>query len=285
MSSTGSKLNAIADAFVEACRLELDALKPGNVHRHAEGHGMTCADFEISAQASAPELARLGERVGARIYRAVAATKAVAGKNTNLGILLLCAPLAASAERGESLKVILETLTLQDAQDCFAAIAAANPGGLGLAATYDVRAPATAPLLEAMAAAAHRDLIARQYANGFADIADLGLSRWRTARAQGQSPAESATSVYLSFLRTWPDSHIARKFGAETAEDVRRDAEARVLPAFGPARRAFFLKWDAELKARGLNPGTCADLTVATLFAAFLTESVSNALRLFPYSA
>jgi len=27
------------------------------------------------------------------------------------------------------------------------------------------------------------------------------------------------------------------------------------------------LEWDAELKCQGINPGTSADLTVATLFA------------------
>jgi len=283
-SSAGSNVNAIADAYVKACRLELGALKPGNVHRHAEGHGMTCADFETSAWVSAPEVAREGEGVGARIYKAVVASKAAVGQNTNLGIILLCAPLAAAAERGETLHLILDRLTLDDARQCLTAIALANPGGLGSATNHDVRAPASAPLREVMAAAADRDLIARQYANGFADIADLGLRSWRAARSQGQSHAESTTSVYIGFLRTWPDTHIARKFGPETAEMVRRDAQARTLPLSEPARRVFLLEWDAELKRHGLNPGTCADLTVATLFAAFLAEQASNVLQPLPKS-
>jgi len=277
-------VNAIAKAYVEACLLELDALKPGNVHRYAEGHGMTCADFEISARVSAPEIAREGRRVGARIYHAVTATRTAVGKNTNLGVILLCAPIAAAAERGEPLRAILDALTLHYAQECFDAIASAAPGGLGSAAEHDVRAPATAPLRKAMSAAADRDLIGRQYANGFDDIAGLGLSQWREARGRGNGPAESASTVYLGFLRTWPDSHIARKFGLAVAQGVRNDAATRELPAAGPARRAALMKWDADLKARGLNPGTCADLTVATLFAAFLTERVSNVLQLFPNS-
>jgi triphosphoribosyl-dephospho-CoA synthase len=32
------------------------------------------------------------------------------------------------------------------------------------------------------------------------------------------------------------------------------------------------LGWDAALKSRGINPGTSADLTVATLFASALTS-------------
>ena len=43
----------IAAAYVEACLAELDAPKPGNVHRFAAGHGMQAADFVRSAEASA----------------------------------------------------------------------------------------------------------------------------------------------------------------------------------------------------------------------------------------
>jgi triphosphoribosyl-dephospho-CoA synthase len=32
------------------------------------------------------------------------------------------------------------------------------------------------------------------------------------------------------------------------------------------------LSWDAALKSRGINPGTSADLTVATLFASSLSS-------------
>ena len=91
----------IAEAYIAACLLELDALKPGNVHRHAEGHGMTVADFERSAEVSAPALARTGASVGSRVLEAVEATRAAVGQNTNLGIVLLAAPLAAAAERRE----------------------------------------------------------------------------------------------------------------------------------------------------------------------------------------
>ena len=88
----------IAAAFVAACRDELDAPKPGNVHVFADGHRMTAADFVRSAQAAAGPLTASGARVGLRILRAVEATHAAVGTNTNLGIILLCAPLAAAAE-------------------------------------------------------------------------------------------------------------------------------------------------------------------------------------------
>jgi triphosphoribosyl-dephospho-CoA synthase len=39
------------------------------------------------------------------------------------------------------------------------------------------------------------------------------------------------------------------------------------------------IEWDGELKARGLNPGTTADLTVATLFLAFLSGEATDCAR------
>ena len=58
---------------------------------------------------------------------------------------------------------VLDGLDRADAGEVFAAIAAANPGGLGRAARHDVNAPALVTLREAMAEAAERDRIARQY--------------------------------------------------------------------------------------------------------------------------
>src|SRR5262249_22819075 len=92
----------IAEAFEAACLAELDAPKPGNVHVFASGHRMSTAEFERSAAAAAAPIAAEGARVGARILNAVEATFAAVGANTNLGIILLCAPLAAAAGTGSS---------------------------------------------------------------------------------------------------------------------------------------------------------------------------------------
>ena len=87
----------IKAAFLTACRAELDALKPGNVHRHASGHGMEVAHFERAAEAAAGPIADASLSVGQRILRATEASVAATGLNTNLGIVLLAAPLAKAA--------------------------------------------------------------------------------------------------------------------------------------------------------------------------------------------
>ena len=62
-------LTDIAAAFLAACAAELAALKPGNVHVHAAGHGMTVEDF-AAAPAAAPAIAAAGAPVGERVRRA-----------------------------------------------------------------------------------------------------------------------------------------------------------------------------------------------------------------------
>ena len=258
----------VATLYRAACLAELDALKPGNVHAYASGHRMEVADFIASAEISAPALARAGARVGTRVLGGVEATVAAVGQNTNLGILLLCAPLARAAERGEDVAAVLAGLDADDARDVFAAIRRANPGGLGRAGRHDVAGDAPASLHEAMAEAAPRDRIARAYVTGFADIAGTGRPALAAARAAGLEASWCTTAVHLAYLGGFADSHVLRKHGPEVAEAVRAEAEGlRAGLALGPAAVAPLLAFDRSLKARGINPGTSADLTVATLFA------------------
>ncbi|MBN3767352.1 triphosphoribosyl-dephospho-CoA synthase [Burkholderia sp. Ac-20365] len=272
-------------AFLRACRLDVETPKPGNVSFASAGHGMQAAQFIDSAEAAAPALFANGARVGKRILDAVTRTRDAAGCNTNLGIVLLVAPLSAALELAgnepqldsrrwrASLEHVLANLDLDDARAAYRAIALANPGGLGDAPEQSVHAPPTVDLREAMALAAERDSIARQYANGFADIFDAGLTA--IAQSHCNTPADVMLDVFLTFLGTLPDSHILRKHGAAVAQSVTREARehhARWRSASAAAYAPQLDAWDAELKARGVNPGTSADLSVATLFVAALLD-------------
>jgi len=265
---------AIETAFLAACDDELAALKPGNVHRHADGHRMTVADFERSAAAAAPAIALAGAPVGERILAAVEATREAVGTNTNLGIVLLCAPLAAASDTParrdlrDRLASVLVHLTVADADAAFRAIRIAAPAGLGRAAEHDVAAPAMVDLGEAMAAAADRDSIARQYATSFADVFEA-LAVFRAADAALEDRAAATTLLHLVLLAAMPDSHVARKHGTAAAEALRAEAEdmLRLVGTDPRPHEAALLAFDAELKRRGVNPGTTADFVVATLFA------------------
>jgi triphosphoribosyl-dephospho-CoA synthase len=283
-----------ADAFVWACGLDVSARKPGNVSLASPGHGMQAAHFLASSAACAQPLCRTGARVGERIEAAVRATLEAAQCNTNLGIVLLCAPLAAAhelsrAEEGvtglrAALSQVLDALDLDDARAAYRAIALASPGGLGSAEQQDVADEPSIDLRAAMVLAAHRDRIAFQYAHGFADVFDLGLPtfvgcasahhpRGEAHRCAEAHPTGDMQRAYLEFLAAFPDSHIVRKHGRAVAHSVMAEAQAWRNRARRGAQLdadAAFAAWDESLKARGLNPGTSADLSVATAFVAQL---------------
>ena len=269
--------------FVAACTLDVAVRKPGNVSLASAGHGMQARQFIASAVAAAGPLFEPGAPVGRRIEGAVAASWAAAGCNTNLGIVLLCAPIAAAAEgragvAAADLAAVLARLDIDDAAAAYRAIAQANPGGLGQAAAQDVHAAPSVSLREAMALAADRDMIARQYANGFRELFEaaalvrqpgFSLMVVRDPADVDAALAAQVQRVYLHWLAGWPDSHIVRKHGEAVAQTVMRAAQAwRGVQE--PQREPAYAAWDESLKAAGINPGTSADLTVATLLLAAL---------------
>ncbi|WP_424360825.1 triphosphoribosyl-dephospho-CoA synthase [Methylocystis parvus] len=288
LPASGQRETSVAAAFVAACEAELAAPKPGNVHHFAPGHGMEAKDFVDSARAAAPFIAAQGASVGERILGAVEATWAAVGQNTNLGIVLLCAPLAHATLTAESDDLRRETgrvlgaLDMKDADAAFRAISRASPAGLGSAEAHDVAGPADVTLLEAMRASADRDRIGYQYASGFEDIFDTGLGALQRARTRGHNAPRATLEVYMAFLAAFPDSHIARKYGLETAHAVRAEAADVALEIEGATRDAAFalaLAYDRKLKENRLNPGTSADLTVAVLFADSLQPLLASARK------
>lgn len=271
----------ISSAFLAACRAELDALKPGNVHRHSAGHGMNVAHFERAAEAAAGPIADPSLSVGKRILRATEASVAATGLNTNLGIVLLCAPLAQAASETtfaiglrRRLDMILAALDEQDATDAFAAIRIANPAGLGQVDEGDVRDnPDRLTLIKAMYLAAERDRIANAYVTAYSDIFDFALPVFQDARRLAIDSDLAVTTLHMSLLAEFPDTHISRKYGAAAAEEIREEARALKAywsPVASAKSMAPLIEFDAKMKTKGRNPGTTADFVVATLFVAGL---------------
>ena len=189
--------------------------------------------------------------------------------------MLLFAPLARAAvtrRAGESLRSAVERtlagLDVDDAAAAFAAIARANPGGLGDAPEHDVRAPARVSLREAMAAAADRDSIASEYATGYAIVFE-------------HRPAAAAPMRCASGLSTLDAivSAARRPAGVSPRHADRAQGGRRAARAVSAAAREVrdgtrsLADFDASLRSAGnrLNPGTTADLVAATLLAALLT--------------
>ena len=187
-----SKPEAISRSFHDSCLAELDALKPGNVHRFGDGHRMTIADFVASAEAAAPLIGRQGLALGTRIRLAVEATRRAVGQNTNLGIILLAAPLAGAAldPQGRLSKPpqsMLQGLSVDDAREAYRAIRETKPGGLGEAPRHDVASEPEVSLLEAMRVAEGATASPGTIPMASPTSSRSGSNGWRTGLSAGAS--------------------------------------------------------------------------------------------------
>jgi triphosphoribosyl-dephospho-CoA synthase len=263
-----------------ACLLEVNAPKPGNVHRSADFEDLQLADFLVSAMAIGPAMQDAPQMgVGQAVLAAVRATRELVQTNTNLGTVLLFAPLAVVPRNqplADGIAEVLASLTSEDADAVYEAIRLAAPGGLGRAEKMDVSAKAPSDLLQAMKAASERDLVARQFANGFQEVLQCVVPELVEGRTAGWLLSESIVRTHVRMMAEFPDSLIARKCGDEVARESS-DRAAQVLQAGGPgdadylsalADLDFWLRSDHHRR----NPGTTADLIAAGLFAALREE-------------
>jgi triphosphoribosyl-dephospho-CoA synthase len=245
------------------------------VYRGADFEDASYADFLTSAAVIAPVIDQAPLRgVGATVLAGVQATRdAVGPKNTNLGILLLVAPLAV-ASPGEPLATgvaaVLQHLTPDDCRDVYAAIRLTQPGGLGRVVEADVNAnaPPNISLVEAMRLAADRDFVARQYTNNFAEV--FATADRIETHARSLPMSDAIVRAFLEFLAREPDSLIARKCGDAKSREVSGAARS-VLDGLASGDDVFqgaLADFDFWLRSDGhrLNPGTTADLVAAALF-------------------
>jgi triphosphoribosyl-dephospho-CoA synthase len=266
---------------VWACLLEATARKPGNVHPAASFADLAYEDFVRSAHLIAASFEHVAEwPVGRIVFDAVERTQLGVGRNTNLGILLLFAPIAAvpsGVAVRDGIGDVLARLTREDAALVYAAIRLANPGGLGQVKREDVSSPPSVTLLEAMCLAADRDRIAAQYANGFATVL-AGAERLARSGLFPERWEEAVVGLHLWLMAEFPDTLIRRKCGVELADESSRRARA-ILEAGWPEEDKAAEKMaqlDSWLRADGnrRNPGTTADLVAGSLFAALRDERI-----------
>ena len=274
-----------------ACLLEVSAAKPGNVTRLADFADTRYADFLASAAILGTVFRKaVTATTGSLILEVVRETDRLIGRNTNLGIALLFAPLAKAALLGgrrslrSRLHTLLASLTPTDGRKVYEAIRLAQPGGLGEAGQFDVRATrGRLPLLAAMRTAMEWDSIAREYVSDFGLTFTIGVPAFKRCLKESHDPEASIIQTYLMLLSQVPDSLIARKCGIERARAVTTQA-GRVLAVGGALSREgrqSLRRWDRALRTgeNRLNPGTTADLTAAAIYAVMLEEGIEFMLR------
>jgi triphosphoribosyl-dephospho-CoA synthase len=213
--------------------------------------------------------------------RSIQETRKVVDTNTNLGIVLLLAPLA-SVPLEEPLepgvKRVLSQTTVEDSRNVYAAIRLAKPGGLGKVPEQDVQDEPTLPLRDVMALARVRDLIAAQYAMDFVYILS-NVASWFVRCAEGVQNVERAIiETQLRLLRIHGDDLVGRKLGrAEALKIIVRAGDVTNSPGIDtPQGQKAFLAFDAFMRSdnHARNPGTTADLIAAALFVALREKRI-----------
>lgn len=280
----------VVQAAQIACLIEVGASKPGNVSRLYDFHDMRMEDFLLSAAAIGPAIRQAGQvSVGETILRAIQDTKRLVRANTNLGIVLLLAPLARAAltpgpgTLRERLSGVLAGLTVEDARLAYRAIRLASPGGLGRVDRGDVSVEPDVTLRQAMALAAGRDSVACEYVTDYAITFAQTVPILRDCLHSCPSNTDATVQTALTLLTRVPDTLIIRKLGWDTAWEISRQAEevlrqGGVLSERGRAALAHF---DSSLRdaCNRLNPGTTADLVTTALFVLLLEDGLAVLLR------
>jgi len=279
--------NTIETCIIWACENEVAAPKPGNVNCFSDGHNMEVQDFIKSAHAIAPIMAQKAMPVGELILQGIQATRTVVNCNTNLGIVLLFAPLCCAIHQcsdfqqlPDELEKVLQGLTIDDAQACYEAIRLADAGGLGRSEQQDIHAIPTVTLLQAMKIAEQHDAIAKQYVTNYKEILNIGLPILTSSIKSGESVEWATAFAYLKLLASVPDTLIRRKQSWEHALEITEAAENILNKVNGNNTLSSFeaeiITWDNELKKKAINPGTTADLTAATLLIYAFQQALSS---------
>lgn len=283
-ANAGGRPATLGACATLACLWEATAAKPGNVYRGADFDDMTYADFLTSAAAIGPVFDRCGHLgLGGTVLEAVRATRRVVEVNTNLGTLLLLGPLALAGGNAAKAAEVVEAATGEDTSAVYEAIRLAMPGGMGEVAEGDVSLEPEHSLVEAMQLAADRDLVARQYTGGFAEVSAAAEAIVKH-RLHGASLHDAIVATFLGLLAEHGDSLVARKVGADVSRQAAQRAAAVLehLPgtpefAAGVADLDFWLRADGHRR----NPGTTADLIAAALFVLLAEDRLSWPVRFY----
>lgn len=271
----GTRNSQLEEMLFLACKLEASARKPGNVHPDASFENSNYEDFIQSAKAIAPILSKTKpESIGDSILNAVEATKKAVAQNTNLGIVLLLAPLASislSDSISSNIEEILDGMNVEDSKLIYRAINLANPAGMGKSTTQDLFNEPTVAFREIMSSVAERDSIARAYKNGFSDLIPESQSHLENQAKQLIDNWEQTIIRWqLELMAKIPDTLILRKCGQETSQQSAAYAK-EIIDANWPNKKEsqeLLVQFDDWLRADGnkRNPGTTADLIAAKIF-------------------
>ena len=276
--------------------------KPGNVHRTQDFDDMIFEDFLISGIVIGDMMKNAAQRgikyneehsfhkigLGEIIKESVFETDKWIGNNTNLGIIILLAPLSAAAGMSSNIQElrrntdkIMKATTSKDAVNLYDAINAADAGGMGETEELDVAdTQARVKIIEedinmfkVLDMSAKWDLLSKELTTGMPIIFETGFPTFKKIKAK-YGLNKATVQTFLTILAQNPDTLISRKYGFDTSRIISADADS-ILQNGGilnPRGELLIRQFDAQLLKNKFNPGTTADITAASIMVAYLDE-------------
>lgn len=250
-----------------AMMLEVAAFpKPGNVDRCHDYPDTRLEHFLASIILAKPALQKAehaGSGVGTIIHEAVELSSVHSGGNTHFGAFILLIPLIMGEGIPGATRIVKDT-TVEDAVEFYRAFGKTKVRVLS-DDELDVNDPKVYQELErrgmtlydVMLHSAPNDMVAREWVNGFA------LARRTADRIMEEGCGrDSIVKTFLWLLSIEPDTFVIKKHGRDCAWEVMTKAMEvreglRDLETF-----------DAECIRRGINPGSIADIIIASIYIA-----------------
>ena len=271
--------NQVKMAFEYACKLDVFSVKPGNVFHGYPAYGMTHKDFLQSSMACSDVICEQNMDIGEKILECIKSSMDVVGCNTNLGIILLCVPIVEALYMDKdhkfhqnNLKEVISSINEKQTKNIYKAINLAKAGGMDSKDKFDLNNNKSKDftLLEAMNFASSYDYIAGEYSNNFDNIINTISVNWRKYFKLMGNGESATTATFLKLISSNPDSLIARKHGLDKAKEVS-ERFVTIADEYCASKNPNnlnneLLLLDSELKIQGLNPGTTADVVVASIF-------------------
>lgn len=280
--------------------------KPGNVHRNRDFEDMVFEDFLISgvvigetiekAAISALTAKKKDDfskvNIGKYILEAVKKTDKWIANNTNLGIIMMCIPIACGAaisndfdELQNNIGFLMENTTVEDAVNLYDAINLADAGGMGDQEEFDVMGEKAKDELRAnnqtmfdvLKISAGWDRLANELTSKMLVCFDVGFPCFSGIKSEESSINDATVLTFLTILSEVPDTLISRKYNEEIAQNISNNVK-KILKSRNNVRlfNEKLKDFDDYLFINKYNPGTTADLTAASIFISYLYDSFND---------
>jgi triphosphoribosyl-dephospho-CoA synthase len=251
----------VAACLQLAILLEINAPKPGNVHRNANFHKTNYEHFLASTVAAAPSFKiaamqgiKVAERkinlsnvgIGRIIKDAIERINTWQhGGNTLLGTVILLSPIAVAAGKTlkennnafdlqkirKNIKAVTTATKPEDAVALYEAISTAKPGGLNKAPRFDVTKASSkqeilethTTLFDVFKISARYDSVSNEWTNNYSIVFDTGFPFLKKELTKN-SINNAVVHTFLKILAETPDTLIARKVGWKKANKISDQA-------------------------------------------------------------